>query len=122
MLHQIRHVIESRFGLVLLSGALMGLALPGIDRLPNASAVLVLALLMFISCYRLRDGGFASVRVGQLLGFWVVRYSVLPAGMWLVAKGIAPDYAVGVFLLAVLPAGVSSPAIAHIYGGVVAPG
>ena len=42
--------------------------------------------------------------------------------LWFIAQQVVPNYAIGVFLLAVLPAGVSSPAIAHIYGGIVAPG
>ncbi len=46
----------------LILSCLAGLMIPGVGRLPNQSVVAALALLMFISCYRLNDGGFRSVR------------------------------------------------------------
>lgn len=122
LLSKLKHTIESHFGLMLMAGALLGLLMPGLDRLPNDTAVVILALLMFTSCYRLSDGDFSAIRWGQVSGFWFLRYGVLPLVLWGIAKFFVPDLAVGVFLLSVLPAGVSSAAIANIYGGAVAPG
>jgi len=118
----VKHIVETNFGLVLLGGCLFGLVMPGLDLLPNVTAVVVLALLMFVSCFRLGEAGFSHVHWRRVLLFWVMRYGVLPLVLWLVARQLVPELAIGVFLLAVLPAGVSSPAISHIYGGVVAPG
>lgn len=118
----IKHYIETHFGAVLLVSCALGLVVPGMPDLPNQTAILVLALLMFISCYRLSEGGFAALRWRDVLGFWVIRYMVLPAALWAVARVTVPEYAIGVFLLSVLPAGVSSPAISSFYGGAVAPG
>lgn len=118
----IRSYIEGHFGVVLLVACGLGLAVPGLSGLPDQSAVLTLAALMFVSCFRLSEGGFRSLDVRSLLVFHVARYLLLPWVLWAVAMQLAPGFAVGVFLLATLPAGVSSPAIASIYGGVVAPG
>ncbi len=118
----IKHYIETHFGVVLMAGCALGLVVPGMQHLPNSTAVLVLALLMFVSCYRFGEGGVAAIRWVHVLGYWALRYGVLPWGLWALARVFVPQYAVGVFLLAVLPAGVSSPAISHIYGGIVAPG
>jgi predicted Na+-dependent transporter len=41
--------------------------------------------------------------------------------LWALAHAFAPTYANGVFLLALVPAGVASPAFASIFGGAVAP-
>lgn len=108
--------------MVLLGACVFGLVMPGMPSLPNDTAVLVLALLMFISCYRLSEGGFAALRWKHVVGFWLLRYGILPLALWSIARLVVPEYAIGVFLLSVLPAGVSSPAIAHLYGGVVVPG
>lgn len=114
--------LEGHFGLLLLLSCVAGLLVPGLDRLPNASAVAVLALLMFISCYRLQEGGFSGVRWRDVLAFYALRYMLLPVILWALSSLLTPQYALGVFLLSVLPAAVSSPAIAHIYGGRGAPG
>lgn len=119
---QVKHYIETHFGAVLLGGCLLGLVVPQIAELPASTAVLVLALLMFFSCYRLGEGGFAAMRWKHVCVFWFCRYGILPLVLWGIAKLVVPGYALGVFLLTVVPAGVSSPAIAHIYGGLVAPG
>lgn len=122
LLSRIKHSIESNFTLVLLAGCAGGLVAPGLPDLPNGTAVLVLALLMFIACYRLDEGGVAAMQWKRVSAFWCLRYVALPGVLWALTRVSLPDYAVGVFLLSVLPAGVSSPAIAHIYGGRVAPG
>lgn len=114
--------IENHFGIVLLLSCLAGLFVPGIELLPNETAVFILALLMFLSCYKLQEGGFESMRWRDIVQFYVLRYGLLPVLLWAIARAIVPDYAVGVFLLSVVPAGVSSPAIGSIYGGAVAPG
>jgi len=116
-----KHFIETHFGIVLLLSCLVGLVLPGLPQLPNESAVLILALLMFTSCYRLREGGFSSIRWRDIGWFYIGRYVFLPLALWAVAHALVPDYALAIFLLSVLPAGVASPAFAHIYGGVAPP-
>lgn len=117
----LRRFIEAHFSLVLVLSCLAGLILPGLPTLPNVSVVVALALLMFTSCYRLRDGGLAAIRWGNVALFTLLRYAVLPIMLWLVATLLVPRYATGIFLLSVLPAAVSSPAFAAIYGGTVAP-
>ena len=116
-----KRFIETHFNLVLLLSCAVGLFLPGLASLPNVTVVIALAMLMFISCYRLRDGGFASLRWKDILLFYALRYAVLPGVLFAVANAVVPDYAVGVFLLTTLPAGVASPAFASLYGGAVAP-
>jgi predicted Na+-dependent transporter len=114
--HKVKTYFEDRFGLLLLLSCAAGLVVPGLDLLPNSTAVAVLAALMFTSCYRLREGGLWDIRWSEVLVFYLLRYVLLPVILWGVASLLVPSYAIGVFLLSVLPAAVSSPAIAHIYG------
>lgn len=116
-----RHFIETHFGVVLLLACVAGLVVPGLPELPNQAAAIALAFLMFVSCYKLQEGGFSSIRWCDISVFCLLRYIGLPLLVWWLATEIAPDYAVAVFLLTMMPAGVASPAFASIYGGVVAP-
>ncbi len=115
-----RHFIETHFGFVLILSCLGGLIIPGMPQLPNESSIVALAMLMFISCYKLRDGGFEHISWRDVAVFYVLRYALLPPVMWFIAHALIPEYATAVFLLSVLPAAVSSPAFTNIYGGTVA--
>ncbi len=116
-----RTFIETHFGTVLFFSCFAGLFLPGLPKIPSESVVVALALLMFLSCCKLRDGGLETIRWRDVLLFYVLRYMALPVGLWFIAHALVPQWATGVFLLAVLPAGVASPAFANIYGGAVPP-
>jgi predicted Na+-dependent transporter len=106
---------------VLVLSSLAGLAIPGLTRLPDQTAILILALLTFVACYRLRDGGLRGIRWGDIMVFYLLRFGLLPLAMYFVARHIIPDYAVSILLLSALPSAVSSPAFTHIFGGAVAP-
>jgi predicted Na+-dependent transporter len=115
-----KKIIETHFGLVLLLSCAAGMILPGMPDLPNVSAVITLAILMFVSCYKLRDGKFSDIRWRDVAVFYLLRYGVLPLLLWYIASWLVPVYAAGVFLQSVLPAAVASPAFTAIYGGAVA--
>ena len=118
---RIKQIIETHFGAALVFACVLGLVLPGLPAVPNEASALALAALMFISSYKLQEGGFTSIRWGDVGRFWLLRYGVLPPLLWLVAQYFLPGYATAVLLLSVVPAAVSSPAFAGIYGGVAAP-
>lgn len=119
---RLRHIVESHFSGVLLIACALGMVLPGIGDLPDETAVVVLAMLMFSSCFKLKEGGFHALSMKMLGSFTVIRYLLLPGVLWLITVQFFPQYAVGVFLLATLPAGVSTPALASLFNGRVAPG
>lgn len=116
-----KHFIETHFGLILALSCIAGLVVPGLPDLPNASAAVALAMLMFVSCYKLQEGGFSSLRWRDIGLFYVLRYMVLPLVLWFVASLVVPAYAIAIFLVSMMPAGVASPAFAGIYGGTLPP-
>jgi predicted Na+-dependent transporter len=109
--------IENHFGFVMVLFCLAGLFMPGLSRLPNSSVAVALAVLMFVSCYRWRDGG-AGRGVWRDVGiFYLLRYGLLPTAIWWVLHRFAPELATGAFLLSVVPAAVSGPVFTSMYGG-----
>lgn len=117
----IRNFIEAHFGLVLLLSCAVGLAAPMLASVPDFSASVALAMLTYASCFKLRDGGFAEIDWKNIISFYALRYLLLPIILLFAARLISPTYAAGVFLLALLPTAVSSPAFAHMFGGKAAP-
>lgn len=116
-----RHLIETHFGIVLLLSCVAGLLLPELAHVPDYSASVALAMLTYASCFKLRDGGFDEIRWRRIAVFYAGRYIVLPVLLWLIAHHLFPAHATGIFLLALLPTAVSSPAFAHMFGGRVPP-
>jgi predicted Na+-dependent transporter len=116
-----RHFFETHFGLVLLLSCLAGLIFPLLGDMPDSSAMVALALLTYVSCFKLADGGFSEIKWRDILLFYGLRYIVLPIIMLVVSQKFFPLYADGIFLLALLPTAVSSPAFAHMFGGRVPP-
>lgn len=119
-MQHIRHLIESNFSLVLILSCLAGLALP-IGHVPDDAASVALAMLTYASCFKLKDGGFRDIVWKDIARFYCLRYLILPVVLFGIAHVILPTYALGVFLLALVPSAVSSPAFAHMFGGRVPP-
>lgn len=115
-----RAFIENHFGLVLLLSVAAGMVAP-LSGVPDWSASLALAMLTYASCFKLNDGGFSDIEWKKIAWFYVARYIILPVVLFAIAHALIPEYALGVFLLALVPAAVSSPAFAHMFGGAVPP-
>lgn len=119
-MNHFRQFIESHFSFVLLLSCAIGLIAP-LGSVPDDSASVALAMLTYASCFKLRDGGLSDIRWKEVMWFYLVRYLLLPVALFGVAHVLIPEYALGVFLLALVPAAVSSPAFAHMFGGSVPP-
>ena len=118
---RLKTFIETHFGYVLLVACAAGLLLPGLSRVPDWSASVALGMLTYASCFKLRDGGFADISWRRIWVFYALRYVALPVALFALAHVVFPTYAMGVFLLALLPTAVSSPAFATMFGGRAAP-
>jgi predicted Na+-dependent transporter len=114
------HFVEQHFTFVLLAACVVGLAVPGMASIPDWTAGFVLGLLTFFSCFKLRDGGFSEIRWRRIALFYLLRYVLLPVVFLWLARALTPDYAMAIFLLALVPTAVSSPAFVSVFGGHVA--
>ena len=116
-----RTLIEHHFGLVFLAACVVGLIVPGMEKIPDSSSMLALTLLTYISCFKLREGSFSDIHWPHILLYYVIRFALLPVALFALAHQFAPEQAMGVFLLALVPSAVSSPAFSSMFGGLVAP-
>ncbi len=116
-----RHFIETHFGIVLLISCIAGLASPALAGVPDVSSAVALAILTYASCFKLKDGGFSEIRWPNIFAFYLIRFVILPIILLLIARQFFPAYTASIFLLALLPTAVSSPAFANMFGGSVPP-
>jgi BASS family bile acid:Na+ symporter len=115
-LGKIKRLIENNPGGTMITSSLLGLAFPYGDLIPNATIIVLLGIVIFLSCFKINTP-LRAIRPRFPIIFWVLRYAVIPAMLWFTCKKIVPAYALGVLLLGLCPAGVSSAALAGIYNG-----
>jgi BASS family bile acid:Na+ symporter len=107
------------FGPILISSVLLGLILPvdlG-DYLPFAIWT-ELFVLIFLSYFSVKWEGRKLLRQGMMaLGFYGLRFWLLPVLVFFLLAPFSHFYALVLFLLVLLPSGITTPALSSIFGG-----
>lgn len=109
--------VENNFNTVMLLGLLAGIFLPGLEKLPEYTAIVIISAVIFLSCSKVSADDIKTIDKKSALGFYLFRFVLFPIVAYYVAKLTIPDYAIGILLVSLMPAGVSSTAFANIMGG-----
>lgn len=110
-------VLQKRFVIFLFSAVALGFVVPGLESTPPPVIVFFLALLIFVSAFRITLGEVRSISPRQPVIFYLLRYPLLAVVLWGVAQLFFPAVATGVLLLTLAPAGVASPGVTGMYRG-----
>ncbi len=116
-MNKLRTTIEARFALILLVSCLVGLLLPGADRIPSGFVSVSLATITFLSFFKATWQDVKNVSILRLLLFYMARFLILPVILFLLAEILIPAFSSSVFLLALLPSGVMSAPISMMFSG-----
>ena len=114
--HGFRGLIERNFNAVMLVGLLCGLFMPGLEHTPTWAALVFIAVVIFLSCNALSLNDFKKIRIKDALYFYGLRFVALPIGVYYAVMPFLPDYAMGLFLIALMPTGIAAAAIAKVIG------
>lgn len=117
-----RPFIEHHFGLFLVAAFIIGLFLPGLSDMPKMTIPTLLALIIFLSCSRIHMDDFKSFRARDVLGIMVVRFMIIPFGMYWIGVTFLPEYKYALLLLGLVPCGATLSAVMGIVGGSAALG
>lgn len=79
--------------------------------------VALLAAILFATGFRITAEQLRRVDWRKLISFYLCRFMVLPALLYVLVAPLWPQLAPGVLLLALMPAGVTSPALTLLYAG-----
>ncbi|MFA4994358.1 MAG: bile acid:sodium symporter [Bdellovibrionales bacterium] len=118
-MEKITQFVENNLGLSTVIFCFAGLAFPYGAWIPDETIIATLAILMFLSCFKITEPlrGVFSVKP---VVYCLLRYAVLPVLLWAACREFAPTFALGVLLLALCPAATSAAAFSGIYKGNVA--
>ncbi len=106
------------FNLILFLATIAGFCLPQPGALSGPFILAVLCFIIFASSFKVDfSPAFFQSQTRTVIGFYVLRFLVLPAALFWLIQPFSPFYATGVFLLCVLPAGVTSPAFTNVFKG-----
>ena len=109
--------IQNHFNVVMLVGFLSGLFVPGLEKIPTSTVIVLLGLIIFFSCTRITRSDFHKIDRKLAALFYLFRFLVIPAFLYQIVLWGFPDFAMGALLLALMPVGVTSTAIAMLTGG-----
>ena len=103
----IKNFIENNFSLLLLVGFIAGFFTPSLGEISDEIVIFLIAVLIFLSCADINTKDFFNVDVFQIGLFTLLRFAVFPLVLFYLAYLLVPQYAIGVLLLSLMPAGMA---------------
>jgi predicted Na+-dependent transporter len=112
---------KRNFNLILFLSTVAGFLLPEFGEISGILILGVLSLIIFSSSFKVNFSiQFFKDRAALIFSFYLIRFILLPVACFYLILPFSPFYASSVFLLFVLPAGVTAPAFTNVFGGNVA--
>lgn len=112
---------KRNFNLILFLSTVAGFVLPEFGDISGILILGVLSIIIFSSSFKVNFSvAFFKERAVLIFTFYVTRFILLPVAAFYLILPFSPFYASSVFLLFVLPAGVTAPAFTNVFGGNVA--
>src|SRR5690606_4551789 len=112
---------KRNFNLILFLSTVAGFILPQFGEISGILILCVLSLIIFSSSFKVSFSiEFFRERALLIISFYVLRFLILPVVLFYLILPFSSFYASCLFLLFVLPAGVTAPAFTNVFGGNVA--
>ena len=113
----LKHLIENNFSIILLLSLVFGLFLPGLDKLPDVTVIILVGSIIFFSCSKVSFAEALTIDKKSVLSFYLFRFILFPIALYFAALPLLPNYAAGILLIALMPAGVTAAGLAAILKG-----
>ena len=112
---------KRNFNLILFLSTVAGFILPQFGEISGILILCVLSLIIFSSSFKVDFSiDFFRERALLITSFYIFRFLILPVTLFYLILPFSSFYASCLFLLFVLPAGVTAPAFTNVFGGNVA--
>lgn len=106
------------FNLILFLSTVLGFILPQPGKFSGPLILAVLCFIIFASSFKVDfSPDFFRSQTKTIVGFYVLRFLFLPLMLFWIIQPFSPFYASALFLLCVLPCGVTSPAFSNVFNG-----
>lgn len=106
------------FNPILFLATVLGFVLPQPGELSGSLILAVLCFIIFASSFKVDfSPDFFRAQTKTVVGFYIIRFILLPLLLFWIIQPLSPFYATALFLLCVLPCGVTSPAFSNVFNG-----
>jgi predicted Na+-dependent transporter len=106
------------FNTILFTATIAGFLIPKPGEYSGPLILGLLAFIIFSSCFKVNFSlAFFREHSRWIIGFYLLRFIILPVVLFKVLEPIDPYFAVALALLSLMPAGVTSPAFSNVFGG-----
>lgn len=113
----IRPFVEHHFSMFLLGAFFVGLVVPDISFIPKEVVPSILAVIILVSCSKIKLEDFKQFRARDVAGFVVVRFVIIPVMLFAFTQAMMPTYTLSVLMLSLLPCGATLAAVMSVVGG-----
>lgn len=113
----IRPFVEHHFSMFLLGAFFIGLVVPDISFIPKVIVPSILAVIILVSCSKIKLEDFKKFRARDVVGFVALRFIVIPGVFFVLARAMLPEYTLSLLMLALLPCGATLAALMSVVGG-----
>ncbi|MCI5065043.1 hypothetical protein MRY87_04895 [bacterium] len=115
-----KNFLETHFTLIMCIALALGLVVPGADHVDSSIVTSLLAVLIFLSCFKITPADIKRVSLSQGLLFYVFRFLLIPLATYGLFLVFMPSYAVSVLLFSLMPTGTAAPAVTNLINGNIA--
>ncbi len=114
-----KNIIERNFSLLLIIGVIIGFFVPSFGENADEIVIFLTATLIFLACADIKPVDFFNIDVFQVGLFTLLRFAMFPLILFFGATSFAPDFAIGILLMALMPAGVAVASLCSMSGASV---
>ena len=106
------------FNLILLLSTIAGFILPQFGEISGVLILIILAIIIFASSFKVDfSPAFFKTQAKVIIAFYLLRFLLLPVLVFFIVHPFSSFYASSLFLLMLLPAGVTAPAFTNVFHG-----
>lgn len=117
LLSNLKQIVEKNFNPIFTFSILIGLFVPGLENISKHIPAYLIAIVIFLSVSKIDQNDLSHINLKEIIVFSLLRFILFPVCIFLVAESFLPEISNGMLLLCLVPAGVSTAALAGILGG-----
>lgn len=115
-----RYLVNRNLNAVLTISVVIGLFFPGIESVPDIYVPYILGVMVFFLCAKMSIKEIHHLPVCESLLFYGLRFIGFPLVLYYLALATYPQFAAAILLVALMPVGVTTPALVGTLKGNVA--
>lgn len=115
-----RAFVERNMTASILVLSLLGFILPFFESVPTITVDVIVALVIFIACFRIDFKEILYVNYFSLAWFYILRFIILPLAVYYTVYTFSSIFALALLLLTLLPPATATPALTQIFQGDIA--